>query len=417
MNYNYLFFLCLLTSHAITTASQQAPQPLTMNVRLSPDMVHDIAALFTTMSANAPLARQAITKEFSAGLKEVGEGYGNAIIPARNQLWKIALGLTSTIAAGFILTHLCNKYIDKRFGEPVLIEKQSPHTLWGKITSSWKEPVDITNHMVISKDVATDLNYIIATTENIRKNGGQFENAIFHGPPGTGKTLFAKLLSQGRKMDYAFIPAANISQFFANGKAVEELNNLFAWASSKKNGTILFFDEAETFLADRSTLHAAAQNALSAFLAKTGTPSDKIMIICATNKPETIDGAALSRFPMQVEFRLPDLQDRKDQLVMHIKNIFGSQKGTHVEYAVLQDPNTITTIATQLEGCSGRTIQQFVNRLRQRALAENTLTITDNLIRIVTQQMIANREFNASTDRIKSTLFDAIRSKHSAAAA
>lgn len=190
-------------------------------------------------------------------------------------------------------------------------------------------------------------------------------------------------------MNYAIVPAANVSQFLANDKAVEELNNLFAWAAKSNNGTIIFFDEAETFLADRSTLGLAAQNALSAFLAKTGTPSNKIMIICATNRPEIVDDAALSRLGLKVKFELPDQATREKILTMHIEKTFKKKQGKVVDYTLLQQQSTVANIAN----CSGRTLQKGVNRWRQMALSQDKPRIDQNIIDAVVHQIKNDKRF------------------------
>lgn len=121
------------------------------------------------------------------------------------------------------------------------------------------------------------------------------------------------------------------------------------------------------------------------------------MIICASNRPEVMDGAVCNRLGFKVEFPLPDRQSRKDQLNMHIKKIFGNQVGTQVKYDCLRNDAYVTSIAERLEGCSGRTIQKCVNRLRQVALAENTLTITperaDRVIKQLCEQAEAEKRF------------------------
>lgn len=280
------------------------------------------------------------------------------------------------IAVGSIVgTALALKYIKKYTFEPSLIETKSSYSWFFK-----PKPMILTDHMVVNSALEKDLELITATTKNVKLHGGQFEHVLLYGAPGTGKTLFAQVLAQNCGMDYAIVPAANISQFLTDDTVVEKLNELFTWADRSSRGTIIFFDEAETFLAKRETLSTKANNALAAFLAKTGTPSNKIMIICATNRPEVLDSAVLSRMGEQIYFPLPDLPARYAQLVMHRNNVFEKTAGTAVNYDLLKNKTCLESMAQKTEGFSGRTLQKMINKLRQTALANGTLTITNALI-------------------------------------
>jgi AAA+ superfamily predicted ATPase len=334
----------------------------------------------------------------SKALPAIGKNTANMIAPIQYQ---VILGVAALSALGFATTvavEYSKKYISKYLFAPKLIEKRSPSWTLLSLLSS-KKAVKIEDHMIIGDQLKQKLNYIMKMTKNIKKNGGQFENVLLYGEPGTGKTLFAQLLAEHCGMEYALIPAANVSQFFAEGAtstAAQELNELFAWAAGNSKGTILFFDEAETFLAQDATLPVKARDALSAFKAKTGTPNDKIMIICATNNPQVMDTAVLSRLGFKVEFPLPDLKAREAQLAMHVKKIFATQKGKQIGYALLQNPESLAKIAQQLEGCSGRSIQKAVNRFRQAALAEDVSDISEEIITRTIEEV--------KTDRIKPTV-------------
>ncbi|MGB8467372.1 MAG: AAA family ATPase [Candidatus Babeliales bacterium] len=375
--------------------------PLKVQVELSTgSLAEGLRAVGDQMNANT----DSFFTQFGLSLPKVGPGVeafgrslGNAIAPMRNQILKgVAIGM-ATAVTGALIKRLGEKYIHRYMFEPALVAKRyrqsSLKSFISWLRPSTRKPIDLAEHMVIAEQLKDELNLVIAMTTNIKQYGGQFDNILLYGAPGTGKTLFAQLLAQQCGMDYAIIPAANVSQFLTTGTAVEELNNLFAWAAKSKNGTILFFDEAETFLADRRTLTSAAQNALNSFLAHTGTPSNKIMIIGATNRPEILDEAVRSRFGVTIHFPLPDSSARYNQLVMHIKNTFVVQTGVYVAYDCLKDETYVATLAERMDGWSGRTIQKFVDRIRQQALARGHLTVTPAEI----DQMIAQVQQNQSS--------------------
>lgn len=126
---------------------------------------------------------------------------------------------------------------------------------------------------------------------------------LFYGPPGTGKTLFAKKLAMQSGLEYAVMVGSNIAPL-GNG-AVTELSNLFDWAEQQKTGMILFIDEADAFLRSRDSPEMSEQmrHAINAFLYRTGSPSERVIIILATNKPEQLDSAVHSRIDEVVGFR------------------------------------------------------------------------------------------------------------------
>lgn len=78
--------------------------------------------------------------------------------------------------------------------------------------------------------------------------------------------MWAQKLARESKIDFAlmsgpscmlrvlFFLTPTVDQFTPND-AIVEIKNLFKWARSKKRGFILFIDECDSFLEDRSTLN------------------------------------------------------------------------------------------------------------------------------------------------------------------
>ena len=90
-------------------------------------------------------------------------------------------------------------------------------------------------------------------------------------------------------------------------KAVKELNDMFDWAEKQKNGIILFIDEADAFLRSRSSdvMSEQLRNTVNAFLYRTGTPSDRVIVVLATNSPEQLDSAVHDRIDEVIGFQKP----------------------------------------------------------------------------------------------------------------
>ena len=109
---------------------------------------------------------------------------------------------------------------------------------------------------------------------------------LFYGPPGTGKTLFAKKLAMESGMEYAVMVGSDIAPL--GPMAVSEINLLFDWAEKQSNGIVLFIDEADAFLRSRKggDISEYMRHTINSFLYRTGTPSEKVVLVLATNNPE-----------------------------------------------------------------------------------------------------------------------------------
>jgi len=65
------------------------------------------------------------------------------------------------------------------------------------------------------------------------------------------------------------------------------LNKVFDWANKSSRGMILFVDEGDAFFRSREDngMSENVRNCINTFLYRTGTPSEKVMFIVATNYP------------------------------------------------------------------------------------------------------------------------------------
>lgn len=79
---------------------------------------------------------------------------------------------------------------------------------------------------------------------------------------------------------------------------------------------VLFIDEADSFLRKRGVegdnmMTESLRNALSTFLFRSGTPSDKFMLVLATNEPAVRPGAPTARSPFSRLTRRPASTPRR----------------------------------------------------------------------------------------------------------
>jgi len=102
---------------------------------------------------------------------------------------------------------------------------------------------------------------------------------------------------------------------------VTQIHNLFRWAKISRKGVLLFIDEAEAFLASRSSggMSESAHNALNALLYNTGGERKDFMLVLATNRAEDLDAAVLDRCDESLFFDIPGEPQREVLLRLYFK--------------------------------------------------------------------------------------------------
>lgn len=217
-----------------------------------------------------------------------------------------------------------------------------------------------------------------------RKDGQPFRHALFYGAPGTGKTLLAKKIAKELGMNYAIIPGANIHQF--NGEeGVKEINKLFDWA--EKSRTVLFFDECDALVPSRlnSSVSEQSRKIQNTIYARTGTETDKFLIIGATNEPGMLDTAFLSRMDERIEFELPDHQTRAELVKLYFKKYIAADKVSD------DGEEHFVWVAKMTDGFSGRELSQLVRSFSAQAATTEDKKITGAVVQKVVHQKIGQR--------------------------
>lgn len=144
---------------------------------------------------------------------------------------------------------------------------------------------------------------------------------LLYGPPGTGKTMFAKALA--KKCGFTFI---TMSPQYVESKYHGESNkymDAFFKVAKKNSPCILFIDEMDGLLSERSSLDPSHVNSLkTTFLQLADGVRDKgrVLLLGATNRLDHLDKAVLRRFPMKFKMSLPELKDRESMFRRVLKN-------------------------------------------------------------------------------------------------
>lgn len=145
---------------------------------------------------------------------------------------------------------------------------------------------------------------------------------LLHGPPGTGKTMLVQALAN--ELDYTLIPVNGPEMKSAHGGGPgHKLPELFDRAE-RNSPAILFFDEFDTLGGDR-TIESGDNSAVNTLLTELDglDPRSEIVIIGATNLPETLDSALLrpGRFDYHVKVPVPQTDAQAEIFDIHTENL------------------------------------------------------------------------------------------------
>jgi SpoVK/Ycf46/Vps4 family AAA+-type ATPase len=191
------------------------------------------------------------------------------------------------------------------------------------------------------------LEKILKTADEFLRNAEEFNrygiynmNILLQGPPGTGKTEFVKHLSEVTDKELIIKRASDIrSKWY--GESVKNIAQSFKEA--QENGSILFFDEADSFFSSRDTASTHHAEETNEFL--TQMENFQGVLICATNFTDRLDQASMRRFNHKLKF---------DYLATDAKKkLFLSYFGDHI----LTDPEESTWLG--LERIPGLTPGDF----------------------------------------------------------
>ena len=157
-----------------------------------------------------------------------------------------------------------------------------------------------------------DLN---ALTEQLKGLGRLNFSLCLYGASGTGKSAYARYLAEQLGLDVLHRRASDLISCYVGET---EQNIAKAFARAKENKAMLIFDEADSFLRDRSTAMRSWEiSSVNEML--TWMESHPYPFICTTNLMDTLDPASLRRFCFKVKY---DFLTR-EQVCKAFKHFFG----------------------------------------------------------------------------------------------
>jgi len=208
------------------------------------------------------------------------------------------------------------------------------------------------------------------------------KGALLVGPPGTGKTLLAKAVAGEAQVPFFSLSGSDFVEMFV-GVGASRVRDLFKQAKEKAP-SIIFIDEIDAIGRSRSRGQSLGsnderENTLNQLLTEMdgfGTNTG-VIIIAATNRADVLDRALLraGRFDRQIYVDMPDLNERREIFLVHLKPI------------KTNETVDIEMLAKQTPGFSGADIANICNEAALIA-ARNKKT------------SVGSSDFNSAIDRV-----------------
>lgn len=180
---------------------------------------------------------------------------------------------------------------------------------------------DIAGMQQLKEQLKYDVIDLFEHPEENAKLGIPMPNGLlFYGPPGCGKTFFAEKFAEEMGCNYMYIKCSDVASPYIHG-GQEKIANIFDQARANAP-SILFFDEIEAMITDRSKqTNVSEAGEVNEFLAQLNRCGESgVLVIGATNKPSIIDTAALraGRLEQKIYIPVPDLETRKEMLMLYL---------------------------------------------------------------------------------------------------
>ena len=204
------------------------------------------------------------------------------------------------------------------------------------------------------------------------KLGGKIpKGALLVGPPGTGKTLLAKAVAGEANVPFFSMSGSDFVEMFV-GVGASRVRDLFKQAKEKAP-CIVFIDEIDAIGRARGKnpnfgSNDERENTLNQLLTEMDgfDTNSGVIILAATNRADILDRALMraGRFDRQIHVELPDLNERKEIFVVHLRPL------------KLDDDVEVGFLAKQTPGFSGADIANVCNESALMAARKNHKKVT-----------------------------------------
>ena len=219
------------------------------------------------------------------------------------------------------------------------------------------------------------------------------KGALLVGPPGTGKTLLAKAVAGEAHVPFFSLAGSDFVEMFV-GVGASRVRDLFREAE-KTAPCIIFIDEIDAIGKSRDSRYGGndeREQTLNQLLAEMdGFDTTKgILILGATNRPETLDKALLrpGRFDRRIIVEKPDLKGRVETLKVHAREV------------KIDETVDFDAIALATSGAVGSDLANMVNEAAINAVKAGRETVSQKDMLDAVEVVLVGKE---KKDRIMSS--------------
>ncbi|MFQ5781693.1 MAG: CDC48 family AAA ATPase [Nitrosopumilus sp.] len=150
------------------------------------------------------------------------------------------------------------------------------------------------------------------------------KGVLLYGPPGTGKTLLAKAVAGETNAHFTSLSGPEIMGKYY-GESEEKIREIFKQAE-ENSPSIIFIDEIDSIAPKRDEVSGEVEKRIVSQLLTLmdGMKSrGKVVVIAATNRPDSIDPALRrpGRFDREIEIGIPDEEGRFEILSIHTRGM------------------------------------------------------------------------------------------------
>lgn len=202
---------------------------------------------------------------------------------------------------------------------------------------------------------------VFFTSESLRPPTG----VLLSGAPGTGKTLLATTVANECNIPCISITSSIVEQKYF-GESEKIIKAIFTFAK-KIQPCIIFLDEIDSLLRNRNEFEQSATYTVKTqFLQeidKIENEKLKIILIAATNNPQSLDKALFRRLPRSYTVEKPDCESRKEII----------KKITTHEHVNDETLNWISQETDGFSGCDIKDLFKAATMMRNEAFSRAVL--------------------------------------------
>lgn len=214
---------------------------------------------------------------------------------------------------------------------------------------------------------------------------------LLYGPPGTGKTLLAKAIANETGCFFLCINGPEIMSGMA-GESESNLRKAFAEAEEHAP-SIIFIDEIDSIAPKREKTQGEVERRVVSQLMTLmdGMKSSaRVMVIGATNRPNSIDPALrrFGRFDKEIDISAPDEVGRLEVLQIHTKSM------------KLSENVNLEKVARETQGFVGADLAALCTEAALQCIRENMdrIDVEDETIdvQILNSMNVTDQHFNTA---------------------